>query len=381
MVPWILQEGFASRLSCLRRALELPRLPDMTFPGERSSSSRSAAPRSILPAQRARGAWPAQHRLPRSPLGCSRSPRSPSTLWKVPLVSFYFRVFWVRIILILFCLHNPDCYHPTNYSHIFLQTANGRDKTAAGLCDFCLSNYCNYLKNGLKLYGVMNFILSLQRCLVLRAACKWASFWAALHKAAAGGTAASSSRREAPAPPHRSKGRQGTLRRLAWQTVLISQLISSLCPILIKTQARQSAGSLLVVACCSRLALLDLLSCGACGDQLICPDLHTSSCSGDQPAGSCQRRQVRQCWQTCPTRAAACCSLLETLSVVFAVSPLHARNSKFFHRSWEVHGDVPDPCEIWSTLSAPRMSPDPQTQWISPCLHALFLTPLCSSGW
>ena len=69
--------------------------------------------------------------------------------------------FFVRIILILFCLHNPDCYHLTNYPHIFLQTANGRDKTAAGLCDFCLSNYCNYLKNGLKLYGVMNLIMSL----------------------------------------------------------------------------------------------------------------------------------------------------------------------------------------------------------------------------
>lgn len=126
------------------------------------------------------------------------SPHSHPALPEVSLVSFYFRFFWVRIILILFCLHNPDCYHPP-ITHIFLQTANGRDKTAAGLCDFCLSNYCNYLKNGLKLYGVMNLIMSLQRCLVLHAACKWASLWEALHKAAAGGIAARSSQREAPA--------------------------------------------------------------------------------------------------------------------------------------------------------------------------------------
>lgn len=54
----------------------------------------------------------------------------------------------VEIILILFCLHNVDCYRVTNYSHIFIQTANGRDKAAVGLYDFCLSNYSNYLKNG-----------------------------------------------------------------------------------------------------------------------------------------------------------------------------------------------------------------------------------------
>lgn len=123
---------------------------------------------------------------------------------------FILVIFWVRIILILFCLHNPDCYHPTNYSHIFLQTANGRDKTAAGLYDFCLSNYCNYLKNGLKLYGVMNLITSLQRCLVLHAACKWARLWEVLHKAAAGGIAPLSLRREAPAPLYHSKGGRGT---------------------------------------------------------------------------------------------------------------------------------------------------------------------------
>lgn len=141
----------------------------MTFPGERSNSCRSAAPGSILPPQRTWGAWPAQRHLPGTPFGCCCSTRSHPMLPKVSLVSFYFKFFSVKIILILFCLYNPDCYHPTNYSHIFLQTANGRDKTAAGLCDFCLSNYCNYLKNGLKWYGVMNLIMSCSGALC----CMW----------------------------------------------------------------------------------------------------------------------------------------------------------------------------------------------------------------
>ena len=37
--------------------------------------------------------------------------------------------------------------------------------------------------------------------------------------------------------------------------------------------------------------------------------------------------------------------------VVFAM--LRTRNGKFFHHSWEMHRDVPDPCELWSTLSDP----------------------------
>lgn len=121
------------------------------------------------------------------------SPSSASSSCSLPAAAggvidfFLFRLFGGRIVLILFCLRNPDCYHLTNYSHIFLQTANGRDKAAAGLCDFCLSNYCNYLKNGLKLYGVMNLIMSLQSSLVLHAACKWASLPEALCRLTAGG--------------------------------------------------------------------------------------------------------------------------------------------------------------------------------------------------
>lgn len=143
-------------------ASQFPRLPERTFPRRR----HSPAP----------WVW---HCLPPTISGlaalltptlcCPRCNWSPFNIF-----------FLVGIILILFCLHNPDCYHLTNYPHIFLQTANGRDKTAAGLCDFCLSNYCNYLKNGLKLYGVMNLIMSLQQCLALHAACKRASLWAAL---------------------------------------------------------------------------------------------------------------------------------------------------------------------------------------------------------
>lgn len=90
----------------------------LTFPGERSNSCRSAAPGSIPPPRQAWGAWPARHRLPRAPFGCCCSPHSHPTLPKVSLVSFYFRFFWVGIILILFCLHNPDCYHPT-ITHTF----------------------------------------------------------------------------------------------------------------------------------------------------------------------------------------------------------------------------------------------------------------------
>lgn len=56
----------------------------------------------------------------------------------------------------------------------------------------------------------MNLITSLQRCLVLHAACKWASLRAALHKAAAGGIAPLSLQREAPAPPYPDEGGQGT---------------------------------------------------------------------------------------------------------------------------------------------------------------------------
>ena len=73
------------------------------------------------------------------------------SLWIPSIFKKLSFAFGVQIILILFCLHNPDCYHITNYSHISLQRANERDKTLAGLCDFCLSNYSNYLKNGLKL--------------------------------------------------------------------------------------------------------------------------------------------------------------------------------------------------------------------------------------
>lgn len=47
----------------------------------------------------------------------------------------------------------------------------------------------------------MNLIMSLQRCLVLHAACKWASLRGALRKAAAGGIAARSWE-EPPAPPY-----------------------------------------------------------------------------------------------------------------------------------------------------------------------------------
>ena len=63
--------------------------------------------------------------------------------------------------------------------------------------------------------------------------------------------------------------------------------------------------------------------------------------------------------------------------VVFAT--LRTRNGTFFHHSWEMHRDMPDPCELWSALSDPRMSPNPQTQLISPCLLVLFFTPLLSS--
>lgn len=99
-------------------AFELPRLPDVTFPGERSDSCRSAGGSREHPACTAAwGVWPVQPCHPPAPFGCCHSPRSHPTLPKESSVSFYFRVFWVRIILILFCLHNPDCYHPTNYSH------------------------------------------------------------------------------------------------------------------------------------------------------------------------------------------------------------------------------------------------------------------------
>lgn len=99
-------------------AFELPRLPDVTFPGERSDSCRSASGSREHPACTAAwGVWPVQPCCAPAPFGCCHSPRSHPTLPKESSVSFYSRVFWVRIILILFCLHNPDCYHPTNYSH------------------------------------------------------------------------------------------------------------------------------------------------------------------------------------------------------------------------------------------------------------------------
>lgn len=53
----------------------------------------------------------------------------------------------------------------------------------------------------------MNLIMSLQRCLVLHAACKWASLRGALHKAAAGRIAARSWE-EPPAPPYQGGVRQ-----------------------------------------------------------------------------------------------------------------------------------------------------------------------------
>lgn len=61
-----------------------------------------------------------------------------------------------------------------------------------------------------------------------------------------------------------SKEGQGMLCRSSWQIVLITQLISSLSPILIQTQARQSVSSLLVRACCGWLGLLYLPSPMAC---------------------------------------------------------------------------------------------------------------------
>lgn len=79
-------------------------------------------------------------------------------------------------------------------------------------------------------------------------------------------------------------GGRGTLRRLAWQMVLVMHPISSLSPMLIQSKARQSAGSHLVVACCSWLPLLISSAPGCAGDQLP-SRISTPPHSGDQPCG------------------------------------------------------------------------------------------------
>lgn len=82
------------------------------------------------------------------------------------------------------------------------------------------------------------------------------------------------------------------LCRLAWQVVLVIHLIGSLSPMLIRSKARQSAGSHLVVACCSWLPLLISLAPGHAGDQL--PSwTSTPPCSGDQPCGELSGKAVQ----------------------------------------------------------------------------------------
>lgn len=164
------------------------------------------------------------------------------------------------------------------------------------------------------------------------------------------------------------------LCRMAWQMVLVIHLISSLSPMLIQSKARQSAGSHLAVACCSWLPLLISSAPGRAGDQLPSwtPHPHVQEIS---LAGICQGRQLRHCWQTCPTRATACCNLLQTFRVVLATSPFHTRSSRVF--SAQLGGAQWPAWLLWAVehILCSQDVPKPSKAINLPHMLALFLHP------
>lgn len=152
--------------------------------------------------------------------------------------------------------------------------------------------------------------------------------------------------------------------------VLVIHLISSLSPMLIQSQARQSAGSHLVVACCSWLSLLISSAPGCVGDQFP-SRISTPPRSGDQPCGELSGKAAQALLTNLSHQSH---SLLQPAPNICHLST--PGTADFFQHSCEVHGDLPDFCELWSTFSAPRMSPNPPRH---PHLPVLFFTPLLSS--
>lgn len=137
---------------------------------------------------------------------------------------------------------------------------------------------------------------------------------------------------------------------------------------LIQSKARQSAGSHLVVACCSWLPLLISSAPGRAGDRLL-SRTSTPPCSEDQPCGELSGKAAQALLTNLSHQSH---SLLQPAPNIQSLPPLHSalRTADFFQNSWEVHGNLPDSCELWSTFSAPRMSPDPAIQLIFPtCLY------------